>query len=233
VDIEQLRPELTRLSALLDPDDEIISYLQAITHFALLEVPLCVGVSITLVEDGVPYTVTATAPEVAVVDATQYLDSGPCVTAVSMEDPALEVPDVLDERRWQLFAQVAAAKGVRSSLSLPILFEGATVGALNLYGSTPDAFDDRAHMLAEMVSGHAAMAIKNADLSLRTASDAAATAAATESASPAVVEQALGVLMQLKQISPDEARRQLEDAATRARIDVIRLAEGLVALAES
>lgn len=232
VDIEQVKPALARLATLLEDDDDLIGYLRALTHFALLEVPSCVGVSITVIAEDVPYTVSATDLCAQTLDAVQYVDGGPCVdTAVS--GSATEVADVFDEQRWHAYAVSSAAAGVRSSLSLPVLFHGNTVGALNLYGGTREAFDDRAHMLAELVSGHAALAIRNADLPMRTADDAAALDRVLEAQPDSVVEQAVGVLVQQKGLTPEEARRQLRHAAARAGIEPASLAQSIVELNES
>lgn len=232
MDIEQLKPALAKLSNLLDDDNDLIGYLRAITHFAVLEVPDCVGVSITVVAEDVPYTVCATDLRAQTLDAVQYVDDGPCVDTARVGSRT-EVVDVLDEQRWHAYAVAAAAAGVRSSLSLPVLFHGRTIGALNLYGGTPDAFDDRAHMLAELVSGHAALAIRNADLPMRTAQDAAALESVLRAEPDSIVEQAVGVLVQLKNLTPDEARRQLRNAASRAGIEPVNLAKSIIALDES
>lgn len=229
MDIEQLKPALAKLSSLLEDDDDLIGYLRAISHFALLEVPDCVGVSITIVAEAVPYTVSATDPRAQTLDAVQYVADGPCVDTADVGSPT-DVPDVLDEQRWHAYASAAAAVGVRSSLSLPLLFHGHTIGALNLYGGTPEAFDDRAHLLAEMISGHAALAIKNADLPMRTADDAAALDSVLLAEPDSIVEQAVGVLVRMKDVTPDEARRQLRQAASRAGIEPVNLARSIIAL---
>lgn len=88
------------------------------TDIALRLLPSCVGVSITVLVDGDPFTVTATSEAMATVDASQYLLDGPCVEGARSGEPVL-VGDVLDEGRWQAFAQTAAAQGIRSSLSIP------------------------------------------------------------------------------------------------------------------
>ena len=48
----------------------------------------------------------------------------------------LLIDDMRTELRWPDYAQHAAAHGVLSSLSLPLPFQGATIGAVN---TTPDA----------------------------------------------------------------------------------------------
>jgi GAF domain-containing protein len=228
VDFDRLQPALADLSA--EFEEDLVGYLRAITRFALNEVPQCVGISITIIDDqGIPFTVTATDPYVRTLDGTQYLDDGPCLDSIRHGDP-IAVDDVLDERRWHAYAESAAARGIRSSLSLPLLFDGSTIGALNLYGSSPAAFDDRAHLLAELISGHAALAIRNADLSLQMADRAAVTSAAPSAEPDSRVEQAVTVLAQHKQLSPDEARHRLHSAAARAGSRPAQLAEAIFAL---
>lgn len=232
MDIEAVRRQLAHLGELLDdPDEDLIAYLGAIIHFALLELPTCVGVSVTVVDGDVPYTVTATGPQTRVVDAAQYVSDGPCLATAAHGD-LTEVPDVLDEHRWGLYARAAAAEGVQSSLSLPLLFEHEIIGAVNFYGGTPQTFDDRAHMLAELISGHAAYAMRDADLSLRTRELAAATDVAAEAlGSPDdAVEQAVGLLMQLQDIKARPARGRMHSAADRAGIDASTLARALLEL---
>src|SRR4051794_12618716 len=228
MEFARVQPALDRLAAVFE--DDLVGYLKAITRFALLEVPQCVGISITIVDDdGIPFTVTATDPQVRAVDGMQYVDDGPCLTALS-EGSVMTVGDVLDESRWHAYAESAAARGIRSSLSLPLLFDGETIGALNLYGNSPDAFDDRAHLLAELISGHAAMAISNADLSLRSAQFATDTAVAQASEPDPRIEEAVAVLARRKNVPADEAHRLLRDAANRAGIGAAQLAEGILGL---
>jgi GAF domain-containing protein len=228
VDFDRLQPALADLSA--EFEEDLVGYLRAITRFALNEVPRCVGISITIIDDqGIPFTVTATDPYVRTLDGTQYLDDGPCLDSIRHGAP-IAVDDVLDESRWHAYAESAAARGIRSSLSLPLLFDGSTIGALNLYGSSPEAFNDRAHLLAELISGHAALAITNADLSLQMADRAAVTQAERTAEPDPRIEQAIQVLARHRQISSDEARHQLHSAAGRAGIRPAQLGEAIMVL---
>ena len=53
----------------------------------------------------------------------------------------MEDLDALDELQWLLFARTSAANGVADSLSLPLRQNGRVTGSVNLYASTPNAFD--------------------------------------------------------------------------------------------
>jgi GAF domain-containing protein len=104
-------------------------------------VPQLVGLSLGVVENGVTLTLVASEAQLAALDAVQYLDGGPCVAGVDRaESLEVNIDDLLDEDRWQLYARACAAVGVASSLSLPITQGDRVVGGVNLYASTPDAF---------------------------------------------------------------------------------------------
>ena len=213
--IPEVRAAATRLAALADETLDLVQDLEAVAGLAATLLPAVVGVSITVVVDGDPFTVTATSDEISALDAAQYLDGGPCTDASSETDPVL-VGDVLDERRWHLYAQAAAASGVRSSLSLPLRGSGdAPFGALNLYASTPDAFDGKQTQVAELFGVRVNELVLNADLSFMTRELARELPQRLEEHEQ--VNQAIGVLMGLHGWSEAEARERLDYAAGHAR----------------
>src|SRR5215218_4681769 len=77
-------------------------------------IPSCVGLSLGLVRENLTFTLVATATEIAAIDATQYLEGGPCVavTEGGADVLDLDVQDLLDEERWTAFARASAAHGV-------------------------------------------------------------------------------------------------------------------------
>ena len=139
-------------------------------------VPELVGLSLGLAQEGLTFTLVASSGGAAVLDATQYVDGGPCVevTEGRMDSAEVDLADPLDEGRWQLFARVGAAVGVAGRLSLPAYHDGVLVGGVNLYASTPEAFVGRHIALAKALGAQAADAVTNADLSFSTRLEAAA-----------------------------------------------------------
>jgi hypothetical protein len=67
-----------------------------------------------------------------------------------------------------MYTQASAAHGVASSLSLPLLRVGGVVGSVNLYASTPDAFEGHHGDLADAWGSSPAAVVANADLSFAT-----------------------------------------------------------------
>jgi GAF domain-containing protein len=60
------------------------------------------------------------------------------------------------------FAEVAARRGVKHSMSVGLPIGTSTVAGLNRYGLRGDPFDDAAIDLARTFAGHAAIAVANA-----------------------------------------------------------------------
>jgi GAF domain-containing protein len=155
-------------------------------------------------------------------DAAQYIDGGPCeVAALSGEE--VDVGDVLDEDRWQLFALASAIKGVRSSLSLPLRRDRKVYGSINFYASTEYAFLGRERDLALMFGAQVQEAVANADLSMSSVQRARNTVQRLDERD--TLNTAAGILAARKGMSTDEAFQSLLNAADRAGISPLALAE--------
>jgi GAF domain-containing protein len=180
-------------------------------------VPACVGLSLALLEDGLTFTLAASAEEVSAWDAVQYLDGGPCVHAAH-NDRTVDAnqSDMLAEDKWRLYAQATAAAGVASSLTLPILRAGRVVGTVNLYAATPNAFEGRHHDLADALNASAENAVANADLSFSTRLEAAQ--APSRLADQDDINIALGIIAASQEVNIQTAQERLQQAAARAGI---------------
>jgi GAF domain-containing protein len=193
-------------------------------------VPECVGISVSSNVDELTFTVVATAAEIAVLDAVQYVTGGPCVAAVAEDRVvAFERDDPLDERRWQLFARASAAASVASTLTLPILDEARRVaGSVNLYGSSPTSFDGHHEAVARIFSAWAPGAVTNADLSFQTRTAAAR--------APEILRTDIDLTIACSAIaaqtgsSLEDARQRLTEAAKRAGVAVAQLAQTIIEL---
>jgi GAF domain-containing protein len=180
-------------------------------------VPECVGLTLGLLEDGITLTLVASSEQVATLDAVQYLDGGPCVDGAHEDRTVTTTPsDLPDEHEWHTFARASAAAGVASTLTLPIVTDEGTVGSINLYASTPDAFDGHHEALAAAVGASAASAVTNADLSFATRLEAAR--GPERLADQDDVNIATGMIAAGQGVSTSTARERLREAAARAGI---------------
>ena len=107
-------------------------------------------------------TAAATDPLVAKLDAIQMdVGEGPDVSV--LEDRlSVIVGDTRSDGRWPAWAERVHHVGIRSLLSVRMYTDVETIGTLNAYATTPDAFgvDDQA--VAHVLARHAAVALGNA-----------------------------------------------------------------------
>ena len=100
-------------------------------------------------------------------------------------------------------------------------------GTLNLYASTAHAFDGHHQELAAALGAWAAGATTNADLSFSTLDTARR--APRVLADQAIIETAAGFVMAAAKLSDDEAKQRIYDAARRAGVSEVQVAESVVA----
>ena len=192
-------------------------------------VPDCLGISLASLDHDLTFTLAASSKEIALLDAIQYLAGGPCVDAAdSKEVRACGQEALLDERSWQLFASAAAAAGVASTLTLPIIDGGRVSGTVNLYGASQSAFNGHHEEIAELFSAWAPGAVSNADLSFRTREQARQ--APEELRRRSRIDIAVGILCAAEGVDAERARTLLAEAAQRARVDEADLAEAMIEL---
>ena len=161
------------------------------------------------------------------IDQAQYADeTGPCLDAyregriVRVDDPQAAAD------RWPGYAAAATARGIRSTLSLPLRAAGETFGALNLYATQERGFDAVDESDAEMFATQVSVVLANAsaywdafDLAqgLRQAMD-----------SRAVIEQAKGKIIGANGCSADEAFELLVKASQRENVKLRDVARRVV-----
>lgn len=210
-------------------DGNLLEQLNEKAQRVLAIVPDCVGISVASTTDGVTFTLVASDEEIELLDALQYLSGGPCVAGVEGEQVfAFTQEEMFDETEWQLFAQGAAAFGVASTLSLPILADTEVVGSVNLYGGSDHAFTGHHEELARIFDAWAPGAVTNADLSFSTRKTAEH--AAEHLRGTFRIEVAVGILAGRKTLDLAAARTLLEESARRAGVSAARLAETYIEL---
>jgi GAF domain-containing protein len=204
-------------------DTDIDAVLDKIADLAQRAIPGADEVSVTLMRGKGAHTAAFTGDLALACDERQYKRGhGPCLDAANTAATLL-IDDMAQETRWPDYTQSAAKAGAHSSLSVGLPVHEAVTGALNLYATKPDAFDDDAIMIAQTFAGYAAVALANAHLYDTQATLAQHMQAAMEHR--AVIEQAKGIIMAERRCTPDEAfqiltklsqdtNRKLRDVAT-------------------
>ena len=200
--------------------------LHQVCELTMHAVPQVAHVGITLLVEGKLTTSVFTHPEVPDMDQAQYrTGDGPCVDAYRDAVP-YRIDSTLEPGRWQAFRDSAAAHGVLSTLSLPLMIHDGAIGALNMYAESERAFGHDDQETAMLFVTQAAFLLANAQAYW----DARNLSENLEQAmvSRATIEQAKGIIMSTMGCSPDEAIEVLVSQSQRQNIKLRELAAELV-----
>jgi GAF domain-containing protein len=214
------------LAKVVFADRKFPEVLSDITAIARQAMPGTEAASITLIRGEKPFTAAYDGQMALDADELQYEHGyGPCVDAGRAGQIFL-VDDMRTEQRWPDYAQNVAAQGVLSSLSVPLPFQGATIGALNTYASRPQAFGEHDLVLAEEVAAWVAIAVGNAEAAARTSDDL--NLLRTTMMSRTFIDEAKGILMERHKLNEDEAFTMLIHASQRTNTKLRDVAAELV-----
>jgi GAF domain-containing protein len=201
--------------------------LQEITDIARDGVPGAEATSVTLVRGDRAYTAAHSGEMALAADELQYERGwGPCMDA-GRTGLTMVVDDMAAEERWPDYTVAVVDTGVRSSMSVPLPYQGATIGALNVYSSTPGSFGADAVSAGEEVADWLAVAVRNAEAHDEAVRLAADMRRAMESR--AVIDMAKGIIIARQHCSPEEAFTILSRGSQNYNRKLRDLAEALVA----
>ena len=222
-DLSRLHEELARVVLV---GRGLADVLGEITRVARRAMPGAEAASITLIRGERAFTAAYDGQMALDADELQYERGyGPCMDAARAGQLFL-VDDMRTEQRWPDYARHVAAQGVRSSLSIPLPFQGATIGALDTYAGRPRAFGEADVALGEEVASWLAVAVGNAEAAARTEEDLAHMRKAMMSR--AVIEQAKGILIERHKVTDDQAFTILAHASQQTNVKLRDVAADLV-----
>jgi GAF domain-containing protein len=214
---DALRETLLALSQFFVGDSSIEETLGRVAEMAVKVLPHAELAGITMMGEAGPETSVFTDAESPEIDQAQYdAGEGPCLDAFRYQE-AYRIDEMDDDRRWPAFAKACLERGVRSTLSVPLLIsrdggDGA-FGAMNFYAHQPNAFSSADVEAAEMFARTGAVVLANAKAYWEAYMLSEGLAEAMKSR--AVIEQAKGVLMSQSRITSDVAMDILRRASQR------------------
>jgi GAF domain-containing protein len=222
---------LQSLFAFEEPLDETLRQIAVAAAGAIVDAD---QVSITVLDTPSPRTVAYTDERVVTLDAAQYESNrGPCLQAAGTQLPVRAVMDE-EQDRWPEFVTLARDYGIKATLSVPLLIDGADneaemVGSLNVYSATASAFDPFDETLMRIFTLTAGQAITAARRSRQSRETIDQLFEALQSRS--VIDQAKGALRAIHSCSEEEAFQRLtkESQNTNVKLRVVakELLEGL------
>jgi GAF domain-containing protein len=219
---------LRELSRVALVDRTLTEVLSDVTRIAAKGIPGAEATSITLLRDEKAFTVAHYGDMALAADELQYEHGhGPCMDA-GRAGVLLRVDDMRGEERWPDYvAHLLKTTDVLSSLSVPLPYQGSSIGALNNYSTKPGAFATPESLQAGLeVAEVVAVAVANADAHWQLGEQARNMRLAMESR--AVIEQAKGVLMSQRHVTAEQAFEILREASQRYNRKLREIALGIV-----
>lgn len=217
--LRELAETLSDVARTLQAEPDVSATLRAIVKAAIDYIPAAQHAGISLIEDGEIRTVEPTDHIVEIIDQLQYdLREGPCVDAIT-EHRTFRVSDVGTEARWPAFGPAAAQQGIHSLLSYRLFVTHRTLGALNLYSSHVDAFDQRTEQDGQLFATHAAIALIGAQREAQLGT-------AVERRD--VIATAKGILMERHDVDTASAFRMLVETSQSSNLKLHKVATWLV-----
>ncbi|HEU0131770.1 MAG TPA: GAF and ANTAR domain-containing protein [Mycobacteriales bacterium] len=215
------------LLALIDAQEPLEDALARLARTCRDAVPGCTDASVTLLRGSRPSTAASTSDGARAIDEWEYAhECGPCLDALhTAEEQAVADPDEADAR-WPGIGDVLRASGVVSAAGIPLVAAGEVVGAINLYGTEPGAFDEAAFAVARPLAVQVAVTLHN--VRVYDASRELVRQLETAMASRAVIEQAKGILVAGKHCTPEDAFDLLRQASQRENVKLRDVAERIV-----
>ena len=222
--MQELLRDLARVELAGRTLEEVLGEIVAIAN---REVPGAESTSITLVRADKPFTAAHHGAMSLAADELQYEHGhGPCMDA-GRGGVVLRVDDMRTETRWPDYVAHVVDTGVRSSLSVPLPYQGSTIGALNIYSSRPTAIASQESLDAGLeVAETIGVAVANADAHWQVTEQARNMRLAMESR--AAIEQAKGVLMAQRHVDAEAAFEILREASQRYNRKLRDIATGIV-----
>ena len=218
--------ELTALSGVVLAQDDIYGTHSEICRIAVRALPRADGASLTTIGELGPTVGAASDDWAQGLDELQFAEhEGPCLDCTRTGNP-FRVRDLAEDSRWPNWAPRAVERGARSVVSLPLTVEGRRIGALNLYAREVDAFDAEATSVAEVMAAHAGLASQVASSFFAHRDLGEQLRAAMRSRE--VIEQAKGILVATRRITPDEAFAALVELSQHSNTKLRDVAQALV-----
>jgi GAF domain-containing protein len=218
---------LIALAGILVTEQNMEQILRQVLELACTALPGGDEGGITLLEPDGPSTAIATSDLALRVDNTQYdsASGGPCLEAYRRQQ-IIRIDSTAGDPRWPEFAAIAAANGIGSSLSVPLVVGGDGIGAMNIYCRTENGFTAADQRLAGSLGSCASVTLSNARTCFRAARLAEQLREALSTRG--VINQAAGILIAQRHCSADKAFHLLAAAAQRNRLPVEEVAADLV-----
>jgi len=147
------------------------------------------------------------------------------ISRVVKERSPLMVRDVTKEEGY-LYPELATKEGVRSLVSVPMIFKDLVLGVINVYSAQEKVFAAEDLRVLSTVADQAAMAFENTKLSVAVQEGQEALQ------SRKLVERAKSLLQKQANLSEEEAYKRLQQQSMKTRRSMREIAEAVILSSE-
>jgi GAF domain-containing protein len=226
---EPLARSIAALSRFFVGDGTLQETLNRVASLAEEALPGADVTGITMVVEGRTTTAVFTDDKAAQIDTAQYETGvGPCLDAFRHKQ-VFRIEDTAKDEQWPAFSEAAAAEGMQSVLSLPLVANHEGLGALNFYSRTAHGFSDDDVEVGLQFATQAAITLANAQAYWDAHQLSQDLTEAMKSR--ATIEQAKGILMGAQRCTADEAFQILVRASQRENRKLREIADQIVSQA--
>jgi len=225
-----LGESLSAVSRFFVGDLTVEEALHRIARLAVDAVPGADLVGLTIMVEGRQRTAVFTDDAAPEIDQAQYeTGEGPCLDAF-LQQRIFTIESTREAGPWPTFRRAAAAHGVGSTLSLPLLANDKALGAMNVYAFKERAFGEHDVEVGTLFSYQAASVLANAQAYWDARDLSSRLGEAMEHR--AIIEQAKGMLMATQPCAAEEAFDILVRASQRENVKLRDIAARMVGDAE-
>ncbi|MEV6714655.1 GAF and ANTAR domain-containing protein [Lentzea sp. NPDC051208] len=224
--LDEVTTALGRLSEALSREDDLRRLMASVCEQVVRAVHGLDEATVTLLDDGTPFTAASTSELVTRLDGVQYRDrAGPCLDAAKTRQLVRATIDEAEDR-WPAFGMESRAAGMGSFLSAPLTLDSEHSGAINGYSRQGHGFLELDAPLLALYSTAVETSLRSHSMYLQAFKLAEQLRAALTTR--AVIDQAKGVLIAVHGITADEAFQLLVERSQRENIKLHALAERFI-----
>lgn len=208
----ELTTVFARIQNMLLSQEDATAAVHQLAQVARDLIPSAAGAGVSLLDaHGTRTSTGATDGLVETADALQYdLGEGPCLSAWATGAPQ-RISDTTDDDRWPRWSSAAARSGIRSMLSVPLVFQDRCLGAMKVYATVDVAFTGYEEQQLCLLAAAAATLLGSAQTRDAPQRLSAALQAGLEGRQ--AIDRATGMLMEQRATDPDDAHSVLLTAS--------------------
>ncbi|WP_130176698.1 GAF and ANTAR domain-containing protein [Cryobacterium sp. SO1] len=224
---ERINDAFVRVAGTLVENYDVVDLLSTLVHTCTELLSVQSGGILLADGAGALELVASTSEEAETVEVMIVAaGAGPCIDCYATGS-VVSIPDIAtDSDRWPRFRRTALDQGFRAAHATPLRLHGEVIGAMNLLSTVPGVLSARDAQLAQALADVATVGI----LHERSFRQPEVVAAQLHLAldTRILVEQAKGVLAQMRTCTMTEAFTALRDYARVHEITLRAAAEGVV-----